>query len=136
MTDAVKLALIGGFFSSLVPTLTILLTWRSQRNAANDAKELAVLNKTEAIAAREAQNVKIDTVATTVNGHSTEQKRLIVALKDEVSRLSRPGAEATTEQKAGSGTDGVGALVGIDHGVVTVEHPRKAGDTKDDSTAA
>lgn len=100
MSDEVKLALIGGFFSALVPTFTILMAWRSQRDAAKDAKELAALNKTEAIAARNAQNVKIDKVATSVDGHATAQESRINALHTEVARLQAPG---TTTPATGSG---------------------------------
>lgn len=121
-------AVFGGIVTVISTVTSVYLQIR--------AAKLAKTNKTEAIAARDEQNTKIDTVAASVNGHATEQTRLIVALKDEISRLSRPGAEATTEQKAGVGTEAGGALVGIDHGVVTVEHPRKEGDTEDDSTAA
>lgn len=56
-----------------------------------------------------------------VDGKASEQERKIDALKHEISRLSRPGEAGTTEQVAGEG----GALVGLDHGVVTVERQRR-----------
>lgn len=80
------------------------------------AANKAVVNKTEAITARNAQNNKIDGMAVLVDGHATEQARQITALHTEIARLQTPGT-VTPQQTAGEGE----APVGIDKGVVTVE---------------
>jgi hypothetical protein len=80
------------------------------------AAHKADINKQEAMAARDVQNTKIDSMAMSVDGHATEQTRQITALHAEVARLQTPGTTTPT-QTAGEGS----APVGIDKGVVTVE---------------
>lgn len=112
-------AVFGGVVTVISTVTSVYLQLKASRKSE--------INKAEAIAAREEQNIKLDTVATAVNGHATEQQRQIVALHSEVVRLQAAGT-TTPQQSAGKG----GALVGIDQGIVTVEHPahdRREGDT-------
>jgi hypothetical protein len=109
--------LVGVLITGIVTIGNAIQNWRSSKKVED--------NKKEAIAARNAQNVKLDKVSTLVDGHATEQTRQITALHEEVARLQTPGT-ITPTQIAGQGD----APVGIDRGIVTVEPVTKTTEGK------
>jgi hypothetical protein len=115
-----KAALVTAIGAVIVSLIGAITTAYLQVKA---SRKLDV-NKNEAIAARDAQNAKLDTVAASVDGHATEQVRQITALHTEVARLQSPGT-TTPQQTAGD----TGAPVGIDQGVVTVAPVTEGGVT-------
>lgn len=100
--------MITAVFGGIVTVISTLSTVYLQIKASRKIE----VNKTEAIAAREEQNRKLDSVATTVNGHAAEQERKILALHQEVLRLQSPEAQTPPPES--------GAAVVIKGGVVTV----------------
>lgn len=114
---AVVIGALGAFIVSII---NAVLNWKAKTTHDKD--------KTEAIQAREQQNVKLDEIHTVTNSAAQEVIRQKDELKSEIARVAIPGAAPTLERPAGEPAP---PSVTIDKGVVTVADKDLPGNIKD-----